>query len=91
MIAQLLKVAPGPRFYPDHLGPSLQAMLARLADLDLQFECKLEKLMESPLPEDARDDLVQSLRDRHRQEREHLVERLAELHAQTLSCLGLQA
>ena len=63
MIAQMLKVAPGPRFYPNHLGPSLQATLSRLADLDLQFDCKLKKLMESSLPGDARDNLVQSLRD----------------------------
>ena len=91
MIAQMLKVAPGPRFYSTHLGPSLQATLSRLADLDFQFDRKLKKLMESPLPGDTRDDLVRSLRDRHCQEREPLVERLAELHAQTLSCLGLRA
>ena len=91
MIGQLLKIPLVPRFYSNHLEPSLQATLSRLADLDLRFDCELEKLTESPLPEDARDDLVQSLQDRHRQERKPLVERLAELHAQTLSCLGLQA
>ena len=91
MIAQLLKVLPVPRFYSNHLGPSLQATLSRLVDLNLQFDCKLKMLMDSPLPEDARDQLAQRLREKHRQEREPLVERLAELHAQTLFSLGLRA
>lgn len=54
MIGQLLKIPLVPRFYSNDLEPSLQATLSRLADLDLQFDCELEKLMESPLPEDAR-------------------------------------
>jgi hypothetical protein len=91
MIARLLKVPPTPRFYSDQLGPSLQATLSRLADFDLQFDRELEKLMESPLAEDVRDRLVQSLRDKHGQKREPLVKRLAELHAQTRACLGLRA
>ena len=82
MIAQLLKVPPVPRFYSNHLGPSLQTTLSRLVDLDLQFDCKLKMLMDNPLPEDARDQLAQRLREKHRQEREPLVERLVELHAQ---------
>jgi uncharacterized membrane protein YccC len=91
MIGQLLKIPLVPRFYPNHLGPSLQATLSTLADLDLQFDCKLEKLLESPHSEDVRDQLVQDLHDRHGQEREPLVKRLAELNAQTRSCLGLRA
>jgi hypothetical protein len=91
MIAQLLKVPPIPRFCSNHLGLSLQVTLSRLVDLDLQFGCKLKMLMDSPLPEDAKDQLAQRLREIHRQEREPLVERLAELHAQTLFSLGLRA
>ena len=91
MIGQLLKIPLVPRFYSNDLEPSLQATLSRLADLDLQFDCELEKLTESPLSEDARDRLVRRLRDKHGQEREPLVKRLAELHAQTRSCLGLRA
>jgi hypothetical protein len=39
MIGQLLKIPLVPRFYSNHLEPSLQATLSRLADLDLQFDC----------------------------------------------------
>ena len=40
-----------PRIYAEDLAPSLQALLAALADIDFSYDLDFDQLRQAPLPE----------------------------------------
>jgi len=70
---------PTPLIYPADLTPSLQTVLAALADLDAAYERDIERLRREALPEPLRLQIAQELERLRRQDREALLRRLEEL------------
>lgn len=70
-----------PRIYAEDLAPSLQMLLAALADIDFSYDRDLDRLRQSPFPEQRRRQIAQELEHQHRRDREPYVRRLAELAA----------
>ncbi len=68
-----------PRIYAEDLAPSLQALLAALADINSSHDRDLDQLRQAPLPEQRRVQIAQELKRQHRLDREPYVRRLAEL------------
>ena len=66
--------------YPDDLEPALQHTLGVLANIDAHYEGERERLELWSGPESVKARLSAELEDAHRQEREPLVKRLADLH-----------
>ncbi len=66
--------------YPAELEPALQNALAVLANIDAHYDEEREKLESWAGPKSIKERLSNQLAEAHRQEREPLVRRLAELH-----------
>ncbi|GJD99635.1 hypothetical protein [Methylobacterium isbiliense] len=76
----------GPSSDPGDLEP-LQTMLARLADLETQYDLARGRVHESPIDEALKHRALARLDLRYRAERQTLVLQLAELHERHMSGL----
>ena len=67
-------------WYPDDLLCELQGTLAALADIEVQYETDRERLDAWAGPKTIKKRFSAQLEERHQQDREPYVQRLADLH-----------
>jgi hypothetical protein len=79
-----------PPWYSDDLLPELQATLAILADIEMQFQTDRERLDTWAGPEMIKRKFATQLEERHQREREPYVQRLANLHCSMIRIMALE-
>jgi len=67
------------RLYPAELLPSLQSLLATLADIDFEHESDVETVRNSSADEWLKQTVIQKLEEYHRQRRAPYIGRLERL------------
>jgi hypothetical protein len=67
------------RLYPSELLPSLQSLLAALADIDFEHESDIETIRNSSVDEWLRQVVIRKLQERHQERRAPYVRQLAAL------------
>jgi hypothetical protein len=67
------------RLYPAELLPSLQSLLATLADIDFEHESDVESVRNSSADEWLKQTVIQKLEEHHRQRRAPYIGRLERL------------
>jgi hypothetical protein len=71
-----------PRLYPSELLPSLQSLLATLADIDFEHESDVETIGDSSADEWLKQTVIRKLQDRHQQRRAPFIQQLERLQRQ---------
>ncbi len=64
------------RLYPSELLPSLQSLLAALADMDFEHESDIETIRNSSADEWLKETVIRTLEARHQQRRAPYIARL---------------
>jgi hypothetical protein len=72
----------GYRTYSPNIQTMMQELLRTLANIDLQHEAELEKLIRSTTDEELKKYIKEKLRARHRERREPYINLLGELRKQ---------
>jgi hypothetical protein len=67
------------RLYPSELLPSLQSLLATLADLDFEHDSDVQTVRNSPVDDWPKQAVIRTLEERHRQRRAPYVKQLERL------------
>ena len=67
------------RLYPSGLLPSLQSLLASLADIDFEHDSDVETVRNSPVDDWLKQTVIRTLEERHRQRRAPYVAQLGRL------------
>jgi hypothetical protein len=67
------------RPYPSELVPSLQSLLATLADLDFEHTSDVETVRNSPVEDWLKQTVIRTLEERHRQRRAPCIGQLERL------------
>jgi hypothetical protein len=67
------------RQYPSELLPSLQSLLASLADIDFEHDSDVETVRNSSVDECLKQTVIRRLEERHRQRRAPYVAQLERL------------
>ncbi len=67
------------RLYPSELLPSLQSLLAALADIDFEHESDVETIRNSSVDEWLKQTAIRTLQERHRERRAPYVRHLTVL------------
>jgi hypothetical protein len=70
--------------HSDNFGPAIQDTLSALANIEARYQYEREQLECRSGPEGVKTRWQQELEERHRKERQPLVQHLAELHQQTM-------
>jgi hypothetical protein len=73
------------RMYPSELLPSLQALLAALADIDFAHESDIETVRNSSADEWLKQTVIGRLQARHQERRTPYVQQLERLQKQILT------
>jgi hypothetical protein len=68
-----------PRVYPSELLPSLQSLLATLADIDFEHESDVETIRNSLTDEGLKQTAIRRLQERHQQRRAPYIRQLERL------------
>jgi hypothetical protein len=71
--------------YPDELQSEIQCALATLADVEVFYEKRRDRVDRSPVPQSVKTQLWEQLERRRQRDREPLVQHLAELHQRLMS------
>jgi hypothetical protein len=71
--------------YPDELQNEIQGALATLADVEVLYEKRRDRVDRSPAPQRVKTRLCEQLERQRQRDREPLVRRLAELHQRLMS------
>jgi hypothetical protein len=79
-----------PPWYSDDLLPELQATLAILADIEMQFQTDRERLDTWAGPEAIKRKFAAQLEERRQQDREPYLQRLADLHDRMIRVMTLE-
>ncbi len=77
-------------WYSNDLLAELQSTLATLADIEVRYEADRERLEAWAGPEAIKEKFAAHLEERHQRDREPYVQRLADLHYQTMTIMALQ-
>ena len=71
-----------PRLYPSELLPSLQSLLATLADIDFEHGSDVETIRNSSADEGLKQTAIRRLQERHQQRRTPYIQQLDRLQKQ---------
>jgi hypothetical protein len=71
--------------HSDNFEPTIQDTLSALANIEARYQYERERLERRSGPEGVKTRWQQELEERHRKERELLVQHLAELHQHTMT------
>ena len=74
-----------PRLYPSELLPSLQSLLATLADLDFEHESDVETVRNSSADDWLKQTVIKTLDEQHQQRRAPYIEHLERLQKRMLA------
>jgi hypothetical protein len=76
--------------YPDDLTSELQATLAALADVEVQYEMDRERLAAWDGPKAIKMKFAAQLEERRRRDREPYVQRLADLQSSMMRFMAME-
>jgi hypothetical protein len=76
------------RIYPSELLPSLQSLLAALADIDFEHASDIETIRSSSADERVKQTAIRKLQEHHQERRAPYIRQLTALHKQMQAIAG---